>query len=261
MEPHQKNPPADLTALLTTEDEFRAGAIEQLVQICTEYIDEDKISPVRLGHVAETLSSIEIHARQLAKEIERLNDDLERTVGSQLGERSSHNDALDPWLSEYMPPLSREHANYLKTTSAKAGDARARLVLRFGSGDPDNPDRGGPALEERLHGKPKARLVRRLVFLWQSFNHPLSTTVGGDLDQFVERVWEWIRPGVDPKGLNHEVRKSIEAARLVRALEERRQDLDLCAANLSRIGAHNEADRCRQRSLRILSGIGRRYLI
>lgn len=259
-----QNGNAELVDLLMSDESDerdREIALEQLLEIRAEFLAEKDGQPIRLGHLASRLDVIEGLAARLATEIEAFRQEYDSSVGRSAGDLFTFDRRVEPLVDEFISPLSREEAEHARQVSLDANIVRGRLVDRFGTGDVDKPDRGGAALETARFGSPKSRLVRRLLFLWDYFSRPLSTTVGGDVDFYVDSAWRWIVPDIEPKSLNNEIRKAIGAVRLVRVLNERRHKLEVCADNMMRIGATTESERLRCRSMRILRGVERRYLI
>ena len=221
----------DALALLETED---SGAVKEIEAAGSEMISA---ADVRVKQLAGDLATIEELAATLARTIERYQENLTDALGSKAG-----------WMENYDLWPAPLDPDALMDLSRTAGAACGALVQKFGSGDPDEPDRGGPALSTRELGKPKRRFVDDLAAIWSSYRpDALSAHVDGLFGRFVLHCWQWTTGDFGPPpGLADDIQAVLPRWRRRIMLIRRADEHDALARNLERLGLPAEAHRRRR---------------
>lgn len=193
--------------------------------------------PVRVKQLVGMLNQIEELSAQLADLVEQYDDSADQALGSlaypYLGDRNNQGLLLSGIVAE----------EDLRLLSRRSGSAAGTIVRNFGSGDPDKPDRGGPAIEIRRSGTPKRRFIKELVRIWAGHRpDALSETPGGLLHQFCGYCWEWaVGEHTQLKGLDDDLRRIVPIIRRRTHLRNVAFDCDLIAHNIERLGRTEDA--------------------
>ncbi|MER8810459.1 hypothetical protein [Mesorhizobium australicum] len=226
-------------AILAVAEEDRAAVVEEIELAAGEIIG-DQADRISLKTLCDQLDAIDYASAALARLLKQYGDDLDITFPS--GEYWGRYLVVGDEFHDYLQgrPAQFDPAT-LKYLAARAYAVRGELVQEFGTGDPDNPDKNGADLYDRLHGTPKRRFVRNLLELFSLYRpDALVTTRDGPAFHFIIACWRWSTGGDDPRGIGDDL------AKLIPEFQENRdrataRDLESTARNFARLGMLSEA--------------------
>ena len=193
----------DIFNLLGLDDDAREK-FGSTIQGQMESGAESEVQPVRLSHLIGLLRQIEEHAAPLANAIDEL-DQLDERLGRGVGMGYDSETLVSATHDNDVPGKLR------RLVAAAAAD-RNKLTELFGSGNQDKPDAGGPALSQRLFGKPKRQFVKNMEQIWKSYPPDApSKRPRSQLTQFVELCWTFATRKVDIPGLKADLEAPVPA--------------------------------------------------
>ncbi|RJT36119.1 hypothetical protein D3227_20610 [Mesorhizobium waimense] len=202
----------------------------------------------RVSRMSSALEDISKGAASLGRLIKNVVEQLD-AIGKKAGE------PLDDFV---MLALRSEIEELLRQTSHSAQAARGDLVKKYGTGNPDMPDRGsggGRGLHAHLYGSPKQKFVRHLSFLWNiEAGHDLTSSPTGRFAQFVRLAYIFAT-GADPEnaGLKDDIGLAVKAMKTRERIRGRAAEHFSKSLELRAIGRIKEADFMALRAERLSS--------
>ncbi|MBZ9760657.1 hypothetical protein LB553_07165 [Mesorhizobium sp. CA8] len=240
---HRRSPPSDPTegderlnqilGMLSADDTAGAGSplifMVKFLEIVDHFVDGSAREDFRVSRMAAALDDISEGAGLLAPLLRGVVEQLD-AIGKEVG------GPLDEFVNL---SIGSDIDDLLHRISLSAGAARGAIVRKYGSGDPDLPDRGsggGRGIHASLYGSPKQKFIRHLAFLWHvEAGKPLTSTNTGPFAAFVRLAYAFATGKDDEKALKDDIGLAVNAMKnrgriAARASEHFRKSMELRAA-------------------------------